>query len=252
MRLETILVQDRSERADGLGASLIADLVDATCAYARLSQTTAPDFVRDAAHTDGALIVLDAEQILAQDLPAPDASARAPKAGTLPPDASGEDSPAKELPIARASRKDRPCAWTAASAGSVPQSEREHAPERARITYFIVCSNRQDASTDELDTCAEKLKNACAARGNTWGGMLYIGSAADLARRFGTTRMGIWRRRTSEATDRLIAAIRVGASVEECQLHAGAASPIDPASIIDVRRPFPRWIPRAILGLKRR
>lgn len=236
MRVETILVQDRSARADDLGGALLADLFDATRAYARLSQTAAPTFERNACHADGALIVLNAERVLAQDPTAPDAAAQAP---------------AEVTPHAGASDNDGLNAGAAENNGTDSQREQWRAAERVRIAYFIVCSDRSDVRADELGTCAERLRGTCAARGCTWGGMLFIGEAADLARRFDTARMGLWRRRTSEATDRLIAAIRSGVSVEECQLRAGAPTPIDPASAIDVRRPFPRWIPHALLGLKR-
>lgn len=251
MRVETILVQDRSARADDLGGALLADLFDATRAYARLSQTAAPAFERNACHADGALIVLNAERVLAQDPTAPDAAAQVPGVGTPNPDAMCEDMPAEETLAATAPHGCKPDTHKTAHAGAALQHEQWRAAERVRIAYFIVCSDRSDVRADELGTCAERLRGTCAARGCTWGGMLFIGEAADLARRFDTARMGLWRRRTSEATDRLIAAIRSGVSVEECQLRAGAPTPIDPASAIDVRRPFPRWIPHALLGLKR-
>ena len=160
--------------------------------------------------------------------------------------------PAEETLAATAPHGCKPDTHKTAHAGAALQHGQWRAAERVRIAYFIVCSDRSDVRADELGTCAERLRGTCAARGCTWGGMLFIGEAADLARRFDAARMGLWRRRTSEATDRLIAAIRSGVSVEECQLRAGAPTPIDPASAIDVRRPFPRWIPHALLGLKRR
>lgn len=190
MRVETILVSDQSDRADDLGRALIADLRDATRAYACLSGTAVPDFAPDVQRADSAVIVLDAgqEPILAD----------------------------------------------------------------VCIAYFIVCSDRSDVQPSEVDACAAELRGACSEHGCTWGGMVFLGDAAELSRHFGTARMGTWRRHTSEGIDRLIAALRVGTSIEECQLLAGAGTPIDPESVIDVRRPFPRWIPRILIGPKGR
>lgn len=252
MRTETIMLRDRSGRADGFGDALLADLLDATCAYARLSGMAAPTFLREggdvnateavASCADAAITVLSEHQTHTSSEVRFDLDGGACAKNGIAAEGSLSHETGTTKPGAnKAGGKQTPGDETPAEQGQ------ELIPAGVRIAYFIVCSDRHDAQKSEVFACAGTLRNACAAQGCDWGGMLFVGEAADLARHCETARMGSWRRRTSEAMDRLIAAVRMGTSVEACQLQAGASEPIDPASVIDVRQPLPRWIPRQLL-----
>lgn len=102
-------------------------------------------------------------------------------------------------------------------------------PEGARV-YAVVTTPSLDGA--EARPAATSLERACAAQGALWSGVLVVGDAAWQLRWAAAPRMG-WRRRgTSEAIDRLIAAIR-----------AGADFPSERA-----RPALPRRVLRALLG----
>lgn len=115
-----------------------------------------------------------------------------------------------------------------------------HARAGARV-YAIVLGDA-GCSANAMRGCAERIKDACLSLELAWGGALIIGDAWGLERALRTApRMGFWRRKISEGTDRLVAAARSGLPVSECQLRAGASSPIDPDDLIDVSKPIPAW-----------
>ena len=81
-------------------------------------------------------------------------------------------------------------------------------PEGARV-YAVVTAPSLDGT--EARPATASLERACAAQGALWSGALVVGDAAWQLRWADAPRMG-WRRRgTSEAVDRLIAAVRAGA-----------------------------------------
>lgn len=81
-------------------------------------------------------------------------------------------------------------------------------PEGARV-YAVVTAPSIDGAEARPTTAS--LERACAGRGALWSGALVVGDEAWHLRWASAPRMG-WRRRgTSEAVDRLIAAVRAGA-----------------------------------------
>lgn len=81
-------------------------------------------------------------------------------------------------------------------------------PEGARV-YAVVTTPSLDGVEARPTTAS--LERACAGRGALWSGALVVGDEAWQLRWAAAPRMG-WRRRgTSEAVDRLIAAVRTGA-----------------------------------------
>lgn len=81
-------------------------------------------------------------------------------------------------------------------------------PAGARV-YAVVTAPSPDGA--EARTLLAGLGHTCAARGARWSGALVVGDAAWQLRWSAAPRMGWRRRATSEAVDRLIAAIRAGA-----------------------------------------
>lgn len=90
-------------------------------------------------------------------------------------------------------------------------------PVGARV-YAVVTTPSLDATT--ASPALASLERACAQADARWSGALVVGDAAWQLRWAASPRMG-WRRRgTSEAVDRLIAAIRSGADFPVEQARA--------------------------------
>lgn len=91
-------------------------------------------------------------------------------------------------------------------------------------TPIYVLATVNDADAQPGREFLARLEEACREAGLTWMGSLLVADAQLVAAVQRTARMGIWRRRTSEAVDELIAHVRMGQ-------HAGA---------LEIARPVPR------------
>ena len=98
--------------------------------------------------------------------------------------------------------------------------------EEQRV-YALFCLAGSRTAPDVLSHHCRAL---CDQHGFTWCGMLVIDNANALARHSGQPRLGFWRRPASEATDRLIGAVRAGLPISKAQQLAGAV--IDPDDMI--------------------
>lgn len=91
-------------------------------------------------------------------------------------------------------------------------------------TPIYVLATVNDADAQPGREFLARLEEACREADLTWMGSLLVADARLVAAVQSTARMGIWRRRTSEAVDELIAHVRMGQ-------HAGA---------LEIARPVPR------------
>ena len=114
------------------------------------------------------------------------------------------------------------------------------APERSINVYAVVL----DDSYDTPSTDTEEIFGAlCDETRTRWSGGMVVAAAAALPHLFRSPRMGLWRRQMSEATDRLVAAIRMGATLTEAAwLMTGEPGP----SMLITRPAIPKFVYRHI------
>lgn len=93
-------------------------------------------------------------------------------------------------------------------------------------TPIYVLATVNDADVQPGREFLARLEEACREAGLTWMGSLLVADARLVAAVQRTARMGVWRRRTSEAVDELIAHVRMGQ-------HAGAT---------EIAHPVPRLL----------
>ena len=89
------------------------------------------------------------------------------------------------------------------------------------------------------------LISACEDAGDTWCGGILLPHAGLIARQSRSPRMGFMRRPRSETTDRLIAGVRAGLTVEQAARTFGATpQQLDAAkrNLILARSPLPAWL----------
>lgn len=83
---------------------------------------------------------------------------------------------------------------------------------------------------ERIGPSLSEVEGLCRAAGARWMGGVAVGGSPLVAATARTPRMGMARRRRSEAVDRLIFAMLAG----------------EPAGVIDVRPPLPRWAYRLV------
>lgn len=94
----------------------------------------------------------------------------------------------------------------------------------------------------------ERLRQACELRRLTWCGGVIACTSSGIAALRHSPRMGLLRRPFSEATDKLVGAVRMGCSVEHAQLLGGGnASSVDTDGMVRARPAVPALIWRAII-----
>ena len=94
----------------------------------------------------------------------------------------------------------------------------------------------------------ERLRQACELRRLTWCGGVIACTGSGIAALRHSPRMGLLRRPFSEATDKLVGAVRMGCSVEHAQLLGGGnASSADTDGMVRARPAVPALIWRAII-----
>lgn len=94
----------------------------------------------------------------------------------------------------------------------------------------------------------ERLRQACELRRLTWCGGVIACTGSGIAKLRHSPRMGLLRRPFSEATDKLVGAVRMGCSVEHAQLLGGGnASSVDTDGMVRARPAVPALIWRAII-----
>ena len=94
----------------------------------------------------------------------------------------------------------------------------------------------------------ERLRQACELRRLTWCGGVIACTGSGIAALRHSPRMGLLRRPFSEATDKLVGAVRMGCSVEHVQLLGGGnAGSVDTDGMVRARPAVPALIWRAII-----
>lgn len=94
----------------------------------------------------------------------------------------------------------------------------------------------------------ERLRQACELRRLTWCGGVIACTGSGIAALRHSPRMGLLRRPFSEATDKLVGAVRMGCSVEHAQLLGGGnASSVDTDGMVCAEPAVPAPIWRGVL-----
>ncbi len=94
----------------------------------------------------------------------------------------------------------------------------------------------------------ERLRQACELRRLTWCGGVIACTGSGIAALRHSPRMGLLRRPFSEATDKLVGAVRMGCSVEHAQLLGGSnADSVDADGMVRVKPALPAPIWHAIM-----
>ena len=103
-------------------------------------------------------------------------------------------------------------------------------------------------SPERAHTVVGHLREACERRGLSWCGGIVVCTGAGIAVLRHSPRMGLLRRPFSEATDKLVGAVRMGCSIEHAQLLGGGnAGGVDADGTVRARPAVPAPIWRAII-----
>lgn len=115
----------------------------------------------------------------------------------------------------------------------------------ARVYVVVQALSKTTKQTDEV---LDRLYRACLLRDLPWceGVVVRAGSGIAALRR--SPRMGLLRRPFSEATDKLVGAIRMGCSIEHAQLLGGGnAESVDANGMVRAKPALPAPIWHAII-----
>lgn len=203
--------------AAGTGAGVIA--ADTTGEIARLLRDDAAD-------------AFDAyERLAALRAGEPDAGMRAARALQ---DEAGTGRPWRALVVAAGGATTRSLEELLGAVGA------DHRLAPGAPVLVIAASDDVDGSYGRklLDT----VQAHCAARGLVWGGGVIITHARLLPRLARAPRLGAWRRPVSEAIDAVVAAARIGCTLERVDelLERGGAA--GDAARVRVASPHPLWV----------
>lgn len=114
---------------------------------------------------------------------------------------------------------------------------------RVYVVVQAICERTEGARM-----LIERLRQACELRRLTWCGGVIACTGSGIAALRHSPRMGLLRRPFSEATDKLVGAVRMGCSVEHAQLLGGGnASSVDTDGMVRARPAVPALIWRAII-----
>lgn len=115
----------------------------------------------------------------------------------------------------------------------------------ARV-YVIVQSLSKN--TKQADEALDRLYRACLLRNLPWCNGVVICAGSGIAVLRHSPRMGLLRRPFSEATDKLVGAIRMGCSIERAQLLGGGnAGSVDADGMVRAKPALPAPIWHAII-----
>lgn len=115
-------------------------------------------------------------------------------------------------------------------------------------THVYVVVQAACERTEGACMLIERLRQACELRRLTWCGGVIACTGSGIAALRHSPRMGLLRRPFSEATDKLVGAVRMGCSVEHAQLLGGGnAGSVDTDGMARARPAVPALIWRAII-----
>lgn len=101
--------------------------------------------------------------------------------------------------------------------------------------------------TEEAHLLIECLRQACELRKLTWCGGVVICAGNGIAALRHSPRMGLLRRSFSEATDKLVGAVRMGCSVEHAQRLGGDTGDVTADGVVFAKPAVPTPIWHAII-----
>lgn len=207
------LINASPNTANSATEHLLADFADALCAYARLSSSPVPK-------------IIDAHCTLRGELSAPDAR-----------EGSVDLGPCEAVVIGYPLYND---ALPAHLAAWLERAAREGALAPGAKLYAICNLGFYEA--EQALFSFGILRGFCRAASVSWCGGLAIGGGGMIAPFANSPRMGGMRRAHSEGIDALIAAVRMGLTVQDANERFGReACGLDPSAIL-ARCPVPRAI----------
>ncbi len=215
-----IALVDGSDAGDVIASLLLEDFADALRAYAWMSGASKPQVER--------VGIDEPECTNASDEPAADTSANVPFTAASPtgtPAASATElEPARTsalvvaLPAGDGVEQRLGCTLERALKGAFRRTD-----GAAPVLVYVIAYIKENASAADvarLDTLAD----ACQEYGALWGGGILLGESALFPKLFSSPRLGAYRRPISQAIDRLIAAVRMGKSMEETARITGRST----------------------------
>lgn len=110
-----------------------------------------------------------------------------------------------------------------------------------RIYVVVQAASKNNKQADEV---LDRLHRACILRDLPWCDGIVICAGSGIAALRHSPRMGVLRRPFSEATDKLVGAVRMGCSIEHAQLLGGGnAGSVDADGMVRVKPtvPAPIW-----------
>lgn len=115
-------------------------------------------------------------------------------------------------------------------------------------TRIYVIVQAAYGSAEQAHVAVGRLREACERRGLSWCGGIVACSGGGIAALRRSPRMGLLRRPFSEATDKLVGAIRMGCSIERAQLLGGGnAGSVDADGMVRAKPALPAPIWHAII-----
>ena len=117
-----------------------------------------------------------------------------------------------------------------------------------RDTRVYVVVQALSKTTKQADEALDRLYRACLLRDLPWCGGVVICAGSGIAALRRSPRMGLLRRPFSEATDKLVGAVRMGCSIEHAQLLGGGnAGSVDADGMVRAKPALPAPIWHAII-----
>ncbi len=215
-----IALVDGSDAGDVIASLLLEDLADALRAYAWMSGASKPQVER--------VSIDEPECANASNVPAADTSANAPSAAVSPTGAlaasATESGPARTsalvvaLPAGDGAEQRLGRTLERALKGALPRTD-----GAAPVLVYVIAYIKENASAADAARL-DSLADACQECGTLWGGGILLGESALCPKLFSSPRLGAYRRPISQAIDRLIAAVRMGKSMEETARITGRST----------------------------
>ncbi len=185
---------------------LFEDFADALLAYARVASSCEPQLQR--------VVINDTEDGLDRTLPLDGFSPDAPTCLVV----------AIPLCTEVSARTMQDClSHTLNALGcSDTCTNRSDTPTRKPLVYVIAYADSR--ATTEAPQKLNALEAICHKQGCSWCGGILLGEASLYPKLFCSPRLGAYRRPLSQAIDRLVAAVRMGASMEETARVTGRST----------------------------
>lgn len=189
---------------------LLEDFADALLAYARVANSSEPQLQR--------VVINDAEDGSNRVLPLDDFSPNAPTCLVVAIPFCAETSSRNGQDCLSRVLKTLSCTDTCTNTCTNHSDTLAHKP----LVYVIAYTDSR--ATAEVAQEFNALEAICHKQGSSWCGGILLGEASLYPKLFYSPRLGTYRRPLSQAIDRLVAAVRMGASMEETARVTGRST----------------------------